>query len=199
MTTRDATAATAPGPWWGALFVMVAALATPTSAGAGQPAATVPPPDITVRGDDGTYTVAARFSVAQTLAVARAVLSDYEAIPDIIPDMRSSVVVQRHPHLLVAQEAVSKFGLFSRTIHLLLEVSVDDHAITFVDRSGQSFTAYHGAWRLEAHDGGTAISYALTARPAFSVPGFLITRVMSRDARVMIERLSRAIVARPAP
>lgn len=204
MTPHLPCAASVRRAWWRTLVCVAITLAIAAPASAGQPAPPAALPevdahDVVVTGDDGTYTVAARFQVAQTAAVARAVLSDYEAIPRIIPDVRRSVVVQREPLLLVAQEAVSHFGLFSRTIHLLLEVTVSNQQIAFIDRSGKSFTTYHGAWHLQAHDGGTAITYALTARPAFKVPAFLIRRLMSRDAREMIGRLSRAIETHPEP
>lgn len=155
-------------------------------------------PDVEVSGEDGTYAVSARFTVPQASDVALAVLSDYEQIPKFIPDVRRSEVMQRTPHLLVLQEAVSRFGPFSRTIHLLLEVTREGDGIAFVDRSGKSFTDYRGRWRLQPQGGGTAITYELTARPAFSVPGFMLRRLMSRDSRVMIERLSQAIAARTA-
>lgn len=156
----------------------------------------VAPPEVAVSGDEGTYTVLARFSVAQSVEVARTVISDYERIPSILPDVRRSVIVQRVPQLLVEHEAVSQYGPFSRTLHLLLAVTVDDARIAFVDRSGRSFREYHGYWQLDSHGVGTTITYALTARPAFTAPGFLLSRVMTRDARVAIERLSKAMSER---
>jgi len=158
--------------------------------------AAVVAPIVEVNDHKGLYTVAARFTVAQPPAVALAVLSDYEAIPRLVPDVRRSVVVQREPQLLVAQDAVSQFGLFSRTIHLLLEVAVSPDAITFVDRSGKSFSTYHGRWAVLPQPEGSVVTYELTARPAFGVPGFVVRRLMTRDAREMIVRLAAAMAAR---
>lgn len=158
-----------------------------------------PSPQVSVREDLGTYVVAASFDVPQAAGVALAVLSDYEQIPRFMPDVRTSVVLERSQgRLLVAQEAVSKFMMFSRTVHLLLEVTEEGDTITFVDRGGKSFTTYAGAWRAVQHDGGTTITYALTARPAFEVSGFVLKRLLKRDSADMIDRLRREIAAREA-
>jgi hypothetical protein len=55
---------------------------------------------------------------------------------------------------------------------------------------------YEGAWRLAQVDGRTEITYELAARPNFDVPQFLLTRLLKRDARQMIERLRGEMAAR---
>jgi hypothetical protein len=40
------------------------------------------------------------------------------------------------------------------------------------------------------------VVYGAAPAPAFSVPGFLLRRLLDRDARVMIERLRLEIAAR---
>ncbi len=85
--------------------------------------------------------VAASFEVPQAVAVALAVLSDYEQIPRFMPDVRTSVVLERTPdRLLIEQAAVSRFMMFTKKVHLVLEVTEDGDTIRFVDRCGKSFT-----------------------------------------------------------
>lgn len=154
-------------------------------------------PQVSVREDRGVYTVAARFEIPQTAAQALAVLSDYERIPQFMPEIKTSVVLSRSAgRILVEQEAISRFMMFSKKVHLLLEVTQDDSSLRFVDRCGKSFTTYQGAWRATTSGGGTAVTYELTAKPAFDVPEFILKRLLKRDSVQMIDRLQREIAAR---
>ena len=158
-----------------------------------------PSPQVSVREEHGTYSVRARFEVPQAAHVALAVLTDYEQIPRFMPDVRTSVVLERTPgRVLVEQEAVSQFMMFSRKVHLVLEVTEEGDTIRFVDRCGKSFTTYAGVWRAIQKDGGTMVTYELTARPAFDVPEFILKRLLKRDSGQMIDRLRREIAARAA-
>jgi hypothetical protein len=146
---------------------------------------------------DGAYTVAARFSVAEPADVVRAVLTDYANIPRFMPDVRASDVVEREDgYARVEQEAVSKFLLFSKRVHLVLDVEESANVIRFRDRCKKSFRAYEGAWTIVERDGQTEIAYELSAVPAFAVPEFVLRKLLNRDARVMIERLRTEIASR---
>jgi ribosome-associated toxin RatA of RatAB toxin-antitoxin module len=156
-----------------------------------------PAPDVTVREERGVYTVSARFVVPQPPAVARAVLTDYEEIPRFLPDIKTSVVRERtEGSIVVEQEAVAHMLMFSKRIRLMLVITEEPGTIRFRDRCGASFARYEGSWRLVARNGGTEIEYALTARPSFDVPEFILKRLLKRDAGQMIERLSREMAAR---
>ena len=154
-------------------------------------------PVVTVNEDRGVYEVTARFDVAAPPPVALAVLTDYEQIPRFMPGVRTSVIrEQADGRAVVEQEAVSKFLMFSRRVHLVLEVSQRADAIAFRDRCRKSFAQYEGEWRLAATDGGTELLYTLTAEPSFDVPGFILKRLLERDSREMIEQLRREISRR---
>lgn len=154
-------------------------------------------PEVSVRDRNGIYSVSARFSVPQSPSAALAVLTDYEQIPRFMPGVTTSVVRERSAEgVLVEQEAVSRMMMFSKRVHLLLEVNEEPDTLRFRDLGGHSFAVYEGAWRLSALDGRTAISYELRAKPKFDVPGFLLKRLLTRDAKTMIERLRAEIAAR---
>jgi carbon monoxide dehydrogenase subunit G len=154
-------------------------------------------PVVSVQDQDGAYVVWAQFTVAERADVVRAVLTDYEQIPRFMPGVRMSRIVERSPgHVRIQQEAVSRFMMFSRQIHLLLDVSETLDIIQFRDRGGKSFIHYEGAWTIADRGDRTEIQYALTAVPAFDVPGFLLRRLLDRDARTMIEGLRSEIAAR---
>jgi ribosome-associated toxin RatA of RatAB toxin-antitoxin module len=153
-------------------------------------------PQVSVREARGTYTVTARFEISQSPADALAVLSDYERIPQFMPEIKTSVVLSRaEGRILVEQEAMSRFMMFSKKVHLLLEVTQDDSSLRFVDRCGKSFTTYQGTWHATTRSGRTTVTYELTAKPAFDVPEFILKRLLKRDSVQMIDRLQREIDA----
>ena len=154
-------------------------------------------PIISVRERDGVYLVAARFTVPEPAATARDVLTDYANIPRFMPDIHETRVLDRQDgHVRVEQEAVSRFMMFSRRVHLVLEVDEGTDLIRFRDVCHKSFVQYEGAWTIAASGAGTELTYGLRARPAFSVPGFVLRRLLDRDAHLMIERLRTEIGAR---
>ncbi len=88
--------------------------------------------------------------------------------------------------------------MFSKRIRLLLHVQEDAGTISFRDACGRSFALYEGSWRVAEANGETVIVYELNAKPSFSVPDFLLARLMKRDAKEMIDRLQVEIAARSA-
>ena len=160
-------------------------------------AATGPDPQVSVRERGGVYEVAASFHVPEAPAVVRTVLTDYDGIPRFMPGVETSRVLDRTDGAVrVEQEAISKYMMFSKRVHLLLEVDEGTDVIRFRDRCSRSFTQYEGAWTIAPRDGGTEIGYALTAKPAFGVPAFVLRRLLDRDARAMIDGLRAEITAR---
>lgn len=154
----------------------------------------------TVREERGAYIVSAEFSVPGPAATALATLTDYDNIPRFMPAVKTSTVVERgDSYAVVEQEAVATFMLFSRRIHLELEVREHTGTVQFIDRCGKSFERYQGAWTVSERGGYTVIGYHLTARPSFQVPSFVLKRLLKRDALQMIGHLRTEIAARAVP
>ncbi|MGE0448205.1 MAG: SRPBCC family protein [Vicinamibacterales bacterium] len=154
---------------------------------------------VTVTQQRGLYHVTATFTVAQAPEFALATLTDYPQIPRFMPEVLSSRILERNDNrMVVEQEAIAHFAMFSKRVHLVLEVEQQPDTIRFRDRSGKSFERYEGLWTVTEQDGGTHITYELSAQPAFDVPGFMLKRLLKRDAVQMIERLSAEIDARAA-
>lgn len=167
--------------------------------GATLAAATAPgdAPVISVREEGGAYVVSAQFRVAESAAVVRAVLTDYEQVPRFMPGVRTSRVLERgEGRARIEQEAVSKFMLFSKRVHLVLDIAEEPEVIRFRDACGKSFRSYEGTWTIAARSDHTQVDYGLTAMPAFEVPGFVLRRLLDRDARAMIEGLRTEMAAR---
>jgi len=158
------------------------------------------PPTLTVREARGVYTVSARFTADRPAAVVLNVLTDYAQIPRFLPDVRTSVLRERGAGwAVVEQEAASGLMMFSKRVHLVLDIQEQADAVLFQDRCGRSFARYEGAWRLSQQGAQTVIDYELTAQPRFEVPGWMLKRVVRRDSAEMIERLQREIAGRGAP
>jgi ribosome-associated toxin RatA of RatAB toxin-antitoxin module len=172
-------------------FVLLVCIGVPAAAGAQAD------PPVTVTESAGTYSVRAAFTVPFETQFVLAALTDYAAIPRFMPEVRSSTVVERSDdRVVVEQEAVARFLMFSKKVHLVLDVQQQGSTITFRDRCGKSFTRYEGAWLVVERDGRTEVTYRLQAQPAFDVPEFLLKRLLKRDADRMIERLKVEIGAR---
>jgi Polyketide cyclase / dehydrase and lipid transport len=177
-----------------AAFLMLA-VGTVSAAG-GQEAE----PQVTVREQNGVYSVTARFQVAQPPAIALAVLTDYDDIPRFMPQIKKSVVLERDgDHVVVEQEAVSRLFAFSKRVHLVLDITQASGSLYFRDRCGRSFVRYEGAWRMSEQHGRTEILYELTTQPAFDVPEFLVKRLLKRDSATTIDQLRREIADRSSP
>src|SRR5688500_10596189 len=89
-------------------------------------------PSIAVRESGGVYTVAASFTVRESPSFAMAALTDYAAIPRFMPEVRTSHVLERRADgAVVEQEAVARFMMFSKRVHLVLEVHEGRDSIRF--------------------------------------------------------------------
>ena len=178
------------------LFAVVVTAAAVAGGGVATVAADGPSPVVVARVD-GVYRVSAAFAVTQSVAVVTATLTDYAGIPRFMPEVRTSQVIERTPTgALVVQEAQAKFLMFSRRVHLVLDVRESAGRIQFKDRCGTSFTQYEGAWTIGTDAGATQVSYELSAQPSFDVPEFVLRRLLKRDATQMITRLKAEIASR---
>jgi len=146
---------------------------------------------------NGVYIVSAAFAVNEPPDAVMAVLTDYARIPSYMPDVEISRVLERTPSgVLVEQQAVSKFMMFSKRVHLVLDVREGPGQVKFRDRCGKSFSAYEGSWTVSEHDSVTVVDYRLSARPSFDVPAFMLKRLLKRDASDLIDRITAEIAAR---
>lgn len=175
-------------------FVVAAAVAAAGWMAVPLDAIEEPPARVAVQEAGGVYSVKAEFQVPQAPPAVQAVLTDYERIPQFMPGVETSVVVERAAgRVVVEQQGVSRLMMFSKRVHLVLEITEAPGLLRFHDRCGRSFATYDGAWRLSPAGHGTDIVYELTARPSFGVPESILKRLLRRDSVRMIESLRREI------
>jgi hypothetical protein len=155
------------------------------------------PVELSVEKNDGLYAVTARFPVQGSTDTAIAVLTDYERIPAFMPGVKTSVVrVRSAERVVLEQDAIARFLVFSRRVHLVLDVRQEGNTIRFRDLAGGSFTRYEGSWRVFSDDGQTLVAYELSAAPAFPVPESILRRLLKRDSALMVTQLRREIERR---
>lgn len=154
-------------------------------------------PKVDVTEANGVYRVSAEFVVAEPAATVVAVLTDFERIPRFMPDVTVSRIVERSGStFVVEQEATAKFMMFSRKVHLVLDVNEDNGLIRFRDTCGRSFAHYQGSWTVADEDSRAIVIYQLAAKPNFDVPAFVLKRLLKRDAVELITRLQMEVAAR---
>jgi hypothetical protein len=145
----------------------------------------------------GVFTVTAAFAVTEPPQTVMAVLTDYDRIPKYMPDVQVSKVLERTAAgAVVEQQAVSRFMMFTKRVHLILDVRESAGLIRFRDRSGLSFESYEGTWVVGEHDSLTVVDYQLSAKPSFEVPAFVLKRLLKRDAAELIDRIKAEITLR---
>lgn len=164
-------------------------------------AGTKPPQaDVVLTQTRNEVSIVATFDVpAQRDAVWR-VLTDYEHLASFMHGIKRSEW-QKTPsgERLLFQEAVGRFAFFSRTLRLRLFVQEEPLGqITFEDRSGESFSAYVGAWHLEPQGEGTRVTYNLVATPKVSAPSIVVTHVLRSQTSTLINDLTSEVARRIA-
>ena len=201
MSTRDTAMTTFKmirSSWAAAAAAALAvSMASPADAGDGAAMATSSALSVSVKSASGAYRIEGAFTVEAPPAVVWAVLTDYDRVPSFVSSMRSSTS-QRGPsgRLLVTQEAVGRAGPFSRTMHVVLDVTEQvPERIAFRDVCGGSFHSYAGSWTIAPEGTGARVSYTLEARPRSSPPLFAKS-IMSANARGLLEQVRTEILRR---
>jgi carbon monoxide dehydrogenase subunit G len=184
--------------WAAAAAALAVSMTSPAAAESGSAAsARLAPPIVSVTGRSGAYRIEGSFGVETPAAVAWAVLTDYDRVPSFVSSMRSSTS-QREPsgRLLVTQEAVGRAGPFSRTMHVVLEVTEQaPERLWFRDVCSGSFHFYAGSWTIEREGAGVRVTYVLVARPRSSPPLFAKS-IMTSNARGLLEQVRLEILRR---
>lgn len=140
------------------------------------------------------FEVTAKGSVKATPEAVWKVLTDYESMPEFVPDLEKTKVLSRTGNRVILEQAgVARFLFLSRTIHLVVQAA--EEPITAIDISlvTGDMLVYSCRWEMTAlPDGGTRIDYTGKMVPKFYVPGMLGSNIIKRD----IERMMAAVLQR---
>ena len=155
-------------------------------------------PEVTVRrvasGGDQVFEVAASGTVKASPAHVWKVLTDYEAMPEFVPDLTKNKVTSRSGNRAVIEQAgVARFLFLKRQINLVVQAAEEPMSAIDISLIEGDMKVYACRWELTAlPDGGTRITYTGKMVPKFYVPGMLGSNIISRD----IERMMKAVLER---
>ncbi|WP_332878953.1 SRPBCC family protein [Massilia sp. S19_KUP03_FR1] len=182
---------------------LLLALALPAWGAAAALAVSVERADDTDGGK--VYRITSSGTVAASPATVWRILTDYERMPEYVPDLRSARVLSRDgAKVIIEQQGGVQFLVFSRAIHLVVQVqerAPDQIDVSLVDGD---MKVYRASWALRpAGAGGTRVDYSATIAPKFYVPGLVGTSIVRKDIANMmaavLARLDRGAAAAPAP
>lgn len=157
-----------------------------------------PAPDVVVKrvNTDGeqVFEVVASGSVKAAPEAVWKVLTNYESMPDYVPDLKKTKVLSRTGNrVIIEQSGVARFLFLSRTIHLVVQAHEEPTTTIEISLVTGDMKVYNCRWQLAAlPDGGTRIDYSGKMVPKFYVPGMLGSNIIRRD----IERMMSAVLAR---
>jgi ribosome-associated toxin RatA of RatAB toxin-antitoxin module len=140
-------------------------------------AAAVEPVKVTVEArPDASYSVEGAFEVEASSQAAWSVISDYEALPKLVPYLKASEIVEREPDGVVVEQLASGRVLFlRRTSQIRLRIHETPFSeITFADVSDRDFKSFAGTWSLRPLEKGVRVEYILEALPKFSAPTLIV-------------------------
>ncbi len=185
--TATATAVRVAVAWPGAV-----AQATPATA------------KLDVRQQEGSVRVLASSTVQADLQTTWNTLVGYERLPEFVPDMRSSRVLQRDgDRVLVQQSGRAGFGPLQRAFSLTLEVQEQPLQTVTAHAVGGDFARFESGYRLRAGaDGQTHLEYSALIEPKDGIPPLvgvaLMRRAIQRQFDALLAEIERQAAAQPA-
>ena len=155
-------------------------------------------PEVSVRRVDAAgeqvFEVTAGGTVKTAPAAVWKVLTDYEAMPEFVPDLKTNKIISRTGNRTIIEQAgVARFLFLSREIRLVVQAHEEPIQAIDISLVTGDMKVYACRWELTAlPDGGTRVSYTGRMVPKFYVPGMLGSNIIRRD----IEKMMKAVLAR---
>ena len=154
---------------------------------------------VEIRTPDGKEGLMAEMKVMGTINRTWEVITDYNSLPDFIPDLKVSRVMERRDNeIILYQEGESGFLVFRFRVDVTVKIVEHHHrSIEFTKVDGD-FDFFEGEWRIEPLSSNeTLIVYTLAAKPKFYAPGWVVRAMMKRDIprrmNALRERIERGI------
>ena len=155
-------------------------------------------PEVAVKRVDSegqqVFEVVASGTVRAAPAAVWKVMTDYEAMPDFVPDLEKNKVISRAGNrVLIEQAGVARFLFLTRAIELVVHASEEPMTSIDIRLVSGDMKVYTCRWELTPlPGGGTRIAYTGKMVPKFYVPGMLGSNIIRRD----IERMMKAVLER---
>jgi ribosome-associated toxin RatA of RatAB toxin-antitoxin module len=146
-------------------------------------------------GEQHVFEVAASGTVRAAPELVWKILTDYERMPEFVPDLQRTKVISRYGNqAVVEQYGEARFLFFKRPINLIVNVTETPMSAIDIALVTGDMKVYNCRWELlrMAETGGTHIVYTGTLVPKFYVPGMLGANIIRAD----IEKMMAAVLAR---
>mgnify|MGYP000899917479 CR=1 FL=1 len=148
---------------------------------------------------DGEYVIDGTLQVPVTVAVAMAVLTDYDRMATFLPDMRESRVLSREgARWLVRQTGTTRLGPFGFDYEVERAVEIDADTVRSRALKG-NMRKLEMETHVVATDGGVSIHYRAVLVPDFWVPPLIGPRAMRAQAEKQFEALAAEMKRRQGP
>jgi ribosome-associated toxin RatA of RatAB toxin-antitoxin module len=161
--------------------------------------AQLPPLEVSVRRDDvdsqKVFVVQASGAVLASPAAVWKILTNYERMPEFVPDLQTTRVVSRNGNeVIVEQLGTARFLFVRRDIRLVVRVTEAPISTIDIALISGDMKQYTCRWELipMPETGGTRIIYSGRLVPDFYVPGIVGSNMVRSD----IERMMTAVLAR---
>ena len=150
--------------------VGVANAATPTAGTLAAKPATTPGAKATVKGSQGNYT--ASVFVAASAKRAWSVLTNYEAMAGVMPDIKEAKVVRRSGATLELQQTYLAPYTFGRRIKATLAMQeTAPRQLSYQLIKGDQIRQLKGTWTITPVSGGVLLRHQIQVDP--EIPGFV--------------------------
>ena len=150
---------------------------------------------VEVKALDGKEGLIAEMKVKGTINRTWEVMTDYNSLPDFIPDLKiSRVMSKRENEIIVYQEGESGFLMFKFRVGVTVKIVEHQHnRVEFTNVDGD-FDFLEGEWRVEPLSSNkTLIVFTVAAKPKLYIPRWVIRYIMKRAIPVGMKALQERI------
>ncbi len=180
------------------ILLLLALLGQPVSA-ADLPAGDLSDDDVDVSYRDGTYSARLSFPVGASPATALNVLTDFDHMVGVVPNLESSRIVSRAGRVLVIeQRGKADFGPFSVRFESRRRVEVFPDGRLVADALSGSTKYMHSELRVQAQGRGARIDYQAEMIPDRWLPSALGVSFMRHELAEQFNALRREMERRQA-
>lgn len=180
------------------ILLLFALLGQPVSA-ADLPAGDLADDDVDVSYRDGTYAARLSFPVAASPAIALAVLTDFDHMVGVVPNLESSRIVSRTGRIfIIEQRGKADFGPFSVRFESRRRVELFPDGRLVADALSGSTKYMHSELRVLAQGRGARIDYQAEMIPDRWLPSSLGVSFMRHELAEQFNALRREMERRQA-
>jgi ribosome-associated toxin RatA of RatAB toxin-antitoxin module len=145
-------------------------------------------------GDMHVFEVVSSGEVRAAPAAVWKILTNYERMPEFVPDLKTTKVLSRSGNrAVIEQYGTARFLFLRRAIQLVVQATEEPMSAIDINLVSGDMKVYNCRWELvPTETGGTRILYTGKLVPKFYVPGMLGANIIRSD----IERMMQAVLER---